>query len=423
MSKRASSESMSLRKAWMNLGKKATRSQANVDSRLHWGGLPNEERDPLMLAGMELRLSWRERGTPIENEVIVSIISIVKFLGSFTDPKNPAITWNDYRLQIMQSTEPNSHYQQLLSQQKSVGIRPEASASVTIQEYRARIKVGPPTKDLQGAFYLQFKINLPSVTLMDGILFKPVDVPVDELGNFPIINATRREKLKGLPGNLVDQMSDLVIDRIFELQGMVAEWLQDRKGNRERRLKKSAKAIVTLQVALASKRGLCEAVKLTTEAISSKTAELVALRKTIEAPNTVEHSSISDIQQCLSDTQAFLTVATTELTIATAEDAKSLRKWGLGSRPYTQVHLLTIEAREKVRNLQQALLNSEIALREQRERIAQLQREEEVATLETIRLAEQDLNSLETLLTEHTSSLAKAQVNTERAKHAAEDLT
>ncbi len=355
-------DAAALKKAWMNFKPvTSTRNAPNVDSRLFWVGLPNQDtKDFLGLQGMELRLTWRDPGQSITEEVIVSQIVFNDHLCSFNDPDNRRVTWHDYRVSIIQCADSESAYGQLIQQQRKKGIASEEKLYVTEQIFRCRIKIGPIIDHLKSKFRQYLGDNFPSVTLRDGIILSPLDTVIDEMGYLPVdkllIGAKRR--IIQRKSSFLDSLSDLVIDRIYELQAMVAAWHFNLNDNKVKRFKRSKDVKRELQKLVLERSEQNLLIAECNQDLEVLQVELKRLKSHVACLVKVDPSSDPEIEHLnalILKTEQEIRVVVQEIESLTVESSSVLRKWGAGEK-FQSVSLRKVEAERRLNALSSSLL-------------------------------------------------------------------
>lgn len=379
-----------LKIAWLNLiPGKATKGSPNVASRLYWAGLPNkDENDILALKGMELRLTWRGHDAPPTEEHIVSQILFEEFLGIRTDPKNSQITWHDYLISIIQSTDPESAYGKLISRQRRTGGQRDDRLGISIQNFRARIYVGPLLENLKPHLGKVLKGKFPARTLRDLVRISAPDTKLDEQGYLPEDKLLPSAKLRLLSksGSLINQLSDLAIDRLYELQGMLAEWHFNLSANKKDRPKKAKTFKLLLDSKVNRKKEVLLLISDSERAIEQTEAELNQQRDNLSNPSSntdfQTDANVLRIRENIAEVQADLAITQAEFQQSVTEIALVLRKLGVGQK--------LDEAKNRKQLIEDKLkeLNEKIAQLEAELQLYMISKTEEIRQSCELRLAE-----------------------------------
>lgn len=221
----------SLCRAWLLCVKPVTTGGENVFQRLFWKGMPNDHHDPLAIAGMELCLGWRTRGADPADEIIVSTIAIQKFLKMYKH--SPKMFFYDYRIELLQLVD--GAYGELLAKQDFQGLR-DRNSDVSSKELRARLYIGRPDAEMRKSFRREAKIELPDFTVLRPVAFLPADAELNSQG-VPILPEDK---------SFSDTLSNLEVDRLWELSGMIAGWISWAPENVHHRKKLKEQALAAL---------------------------------------------------------------------------------------------------------------------------------------------------------------------------------
>ena len=210
--------SFSLLTRHLKRAKPATREMGKVVARSAWQGMPSEDSgDPLHLAGMEHVLSfypdedsrrlWRDAAD-------VSAICIDAYIGASESEYRG--TYQLYDARFVQLVDPESQYGKLLARQEMQGevSQEEDLKYVTERKVTLAVLAATPTRREAKVF----KINdapVPSRVLLDF----PVAIAVcREPDDRPICTRVKQDLL-------TDKLSDLEIDRLWELGMAVVNWI------------------------------------------------------------------------------------------------------------------------------------------------------------------------------------------------------
>lgn len=339
-----------LRWAWSQLMPAATRGSSSHKQRIYWKGIPRDGNDPLRLEGMELCVAWTPDPDNRLREMAASAIAFKEFLAQYPLPGNSRITLFDYAVDLLQVVDPTTEYGRMLAKQRFQGLR-DASAGVTIRPLRLRLLVGDAPKATRQLFRQRTKsgrfphgIDLPQFTVVDPPQCYPDDCVVNDDGSVAA-DAT---------GTSQALLSDLEVDRLWELAGMVAEWLVDRQGNvakRVRRKEETQQALLAVRAAEQEPRALVEALTAVRDAAAALEAkrveELEAVNlKLQEARQEYQRErsiAVSAIRSAENEIRRLKGVYDKEFRLLT----EAYRQYGDGSPQHTSAATRTSQAKGK----------------------------------------------------------------------------
>ena len=289
-----------LRWGWLQLMPPDTRGKVDVHPRLFWKGVANDDSDPLLLAGMELCLAWSPVEDDRSREYVVSAIVLKSFLAQYVHPLRSSITVYDYAVDLLQAVDPSTEYGKLLANQRFRGLD-DGNADVTVRSLRMRLFIGNPDKGSRQLFRSRTKcgrfpqgVELPSNTILQPPILLPEDCEIAEDGN-PVATAA---------GTPEAPLSNLEVDRMWELTGFVAEWLLDRQGNHRKRLKRREECRGKVEAARAAEVG--------------PRAEVERLLAELESARTLETQRTTELELARKLYKESETAGQRELSIATA---------------------------------------------------------------------------------------------------------
>ena len=220
--KRLENSPENIKRIWLTLFRPATRRIGPFSSRVCWGGVPTlDSNDPFCLVGMELLLIWypsEEDKLNFVNGEPVSSFTIDQYMGEFA-PEQVAHRVHEYEITVMQLVAADSEYGRMLAAQRNRGLLSEAG-DVLERKLRILFAAGPlPQKDR--AIYIANDVE----PIDHGLLTIVV----------PYLRRSEGDQLKPgealLEGTAQNQLSDLEIDRLWELTAFIAAWLYSPKEN------------------------------------------------------------------------------------------------------------------------------------------------------------------------------------------------
>jgi chromosome segregation ATPase len=173
--------------------------------------------------------------------------------------------------------------------------------------------------------------------MRDGIKFSPPDVKLDELGYLPndkLLPDARRRLLKRRD-SLFDSLSDVAIDRIYELQAMIAAWHLNLKDNKIKRQKKSREVKRSREQLSLERAQQAQLIMECRDAIENVQKELSKLKGHSACLVKVDPSSdpaIEPLKALILSTEQEIAVVVQEIETLKSELPMVIKKWGMGDK-------------------------------------------------------------------------------------------
>jgi hypothetical protein len=287
--KRALESAQLLKRNFLQKIRPATKNHDSIISRFVWNGMPEESPcDPFGLSGMEhLYVTYPDESSKRAwiDETQVSLVKISTYLGSEKSPNRGV--YHRYEGSIIQMIDPTTSYGTLLTQQNHTGhFNPEdCDAAVVERKVHFILSIDKPAKE-EARLFTQWGMTAPLWMLLDILI--PLRA-TDTYQDISIIDQLRTLSLE-------KDLSDLEIDRLFEISAEIAAWIAHPSLSIEQRRKEKHRLEVELEAILIKIEPLRENLEVQELILESSTIEQEKLTREMQDKKKVLDSFQREVE-------------------------------------------------------------------------------------------------------------------------------